>query len=376
MLLPLYIALWMAAVSQFSQRLPDVLRFRLLTVQAVVAVVYALIILPTFRVVPFQPATELFTMGFAGLSVVYGFAIAVLFIKQFDAVWLRWLRPWVLIAWVMLTSSLVIYYYQHNHVLLMSMLPPWLVTTALLHALAATEKRGVFKAWTVFLAASAFCFGAYAVAAWQGVSLVVISGCAVVVSLLLLSRNAKYFIDHSGYSVTSREMMILLNNAFLYVLAVLLLVHTTGVTFVIVTALLFFIGIGPYFKWQHSSLLGLTYRVMIVGSVSLLLAGLLWWWRGFMWQPLSLGGFCLSIWILLHTLNHWISFNGHRFTIKRLERSQWAMLLAHCGVALIFLGITFYKPMAVVGCVLLSVSGVCALLDRRYRVKKRHLNYT
>ena len=33
---------------------------------------------------------------------------------------------------------------------------PWLVGTALIHSLAATEKRGVFKAWTVLLAVFAF----------------------------------------------------------------------------------------------------------------------------------------------------------------------------------------------------------------------------
>ena len=33
---------------------------------------------------------------------------------------------------------------------------PWLVGTALIHSLAATEKRGVFKAWTVLLAVFSF----------------------------------------------------------------------------------------------------------------------------------------------------------------------------------------------------------------------------
>ena len=33
---------------------------------------------------------------------------------------------------------------------------PWLVGTALIHSLAVTEKRGVFKSWTVLLAIAAF----------------------------------------------------------------------------------------------------------------------------------------------------------------------------------------------------------------------------
>ena len=35
---------------------------------------------------------------------------------------------------------------------------PWLVGTALVHSLAVTEKRKVFKPWTVFLAIAAFFF--------------------------------------------------------------------------------------------------------------------------------------------------------------------------------------------------------------------------
>ena len=33
---------------------------------------------------------------------------------------------------------------------------PWLMGTALIHSLAASEKRGVFKGWTVLLAISTF----------------------------------------------------------------------------------------------------------------------------------------------------------------------------------------------------------------------------
>jgi cytochrome c-type biogenesis protein CcmF len=33
---------------------------------------------------------------------------------------------------------------------------PWLVGTALMHSLAVTEKRGVFKSWTLLLAIFAF----------------------------------------------------------------------------------------------------------------------------------------------------------------------------------------------------------------------------
>ena len=33
---------------------------------------------------------------------------------------------------------------------------PWLIATALLHSLAVTERRGIFKSWTVLLAITAF----------------------------------------------------------------------------------------------------------------------------------------------------------------------------------------------------------------------------
>ena len=33
---------------------------------------------------------------------------------------------------------------------------PWLIATALIHSLAATEKRGLFKSWTLLLAITGF----------------------------------------------------------------------------------------------------------------------------------------------------------------------------------------------------------------------------
>ena len=106
-------------------------------------------------------------MGYVGLAVAFSFAIAALLGGTLDAAWSRWSRPWTLVAWVFLTFGILLgswwAYYELGwggwwfwDPVENASFMPWLVATALLHSLAATEKRGAFKAWTVLLAIFAF----------------------------------------------------------------------------------------------------------------------------------------------------------------------------------------------------------------------------
>ena len=81
--------------------------------------------------------------------------------------WAKWMRPWTNIAWVFLTIGITLgswwAYYELGcggwwfcDPVENASFMPWLVGTALIHTLAATEKRGAFKAWTVLLAVCAF----------------------------------------------------------------------------------------------------------------------------------------------------------------------------------------------------------------------------
>ncbi len=84
-----------------------------------------------------------------------------------DPAWARWARPWTTVAWSFLTVGIALgswwAYYElgwggwwfwdpvENASLL-----PWLSGTALIHSLAVSEKRNMFRAWTVLLAIITF----------------------------------------------------------------------------------------------------------------------------------------------------------------------------------------------------------------------------
>ena len=143
--------------------------------------------------------------GYVGLSVVFSLAVAALVEGRVDAAWARWVRPWTLAAWSLLTIGITLgsfwAYYELGWGGWWSWDPvenasfmPWLMGTALLHSAVVTEKRGALAGWTVFLGIGAFTFSmlgaflvrsgvltsvhAFAVDPKRGVLLLVILGVA------------------------------------------------------------------------------------------------------------------------------------------------------------------------------------------------------
>ena len=106
-------------------------------------------------------------MGYVGLSVPFAFAIAALLGGRLDASWAKWSSPWTNVAWGFLSLGIMLgswwAYYELGwggwwfwDPVENASFMPWLMGTALVHSLAVTEKRGVFRAWTVLLAIFAF----------------------------------------------------------------------------------------------------------------------------------------------------------------------------------------------------------------------------
>ncbi len=404
------LSLWMAAVSLFSKRLPLEMLARTLAVLSWIAIGFYLFLLitsnPFARLLPNFPVNgqdlnpilqdpgmvihpPMLYMGYVGFSVVFAFSIAALISKRLDAVWARWTRPWTTIAWCFLTYGIVLgswWAYRElgwggwwfwDPVENASFLP-WLVGTALLHSLSATEKRGVFKAWTVLLAVSAFSLSllgtflvrsgilisvhAFAVDPKRGQFMLMFLFVVIGASLLLYALRSRRLISHSGFSLYSREMMILLNNTFLVVAMLTVLLGTIypliiqalsgnkvsvgapyfNLIFIpLMVPFLFLMGIGPYFKWQHTSMFAVMYRMMIGVVIALALAIGLPIMFGFSFKPWAILGLGLAFWILTQTLNQWVHFSRTKLIfVKRLTRSQWAMVLAHCGIAVTLIGIT------------------------------------
>ena len=97
----------------------------------------------------------------------FAFAVAAMLEGKLDSLWARWVRPWTTVAWLFLTIGIALgswwAYYELGwggwwfwDPVENASFMPWLIGTALIHSLAVTEKRGLFKSWTLLLAIAAF----------------------------------------------------------------------------------------------------------------------------------------------------------------------------------------------------------------------------
>jgi len=176
-----------ALVALFGNNLPIALKANALAVQAWIAAAFELFILttsnPFLRIAsaPIQgqdlnPILQdpglafhppMLYLGYVGFSITFSFAIAALLEGRIDAAWARWVRPWVLLAWMCLTLGIAGGSYWSYYELGWggfwfwdpvenASLMPWLAGTALLHSAVVMEKREALKVWTVLLAILAF----------------------------------------------------------------------------------------------------------------------------------------------------------------------------------------------------------------------------
>ncbi|MBT6245091.1 MAG: heme lyase CcmF/NrfE family subunit [Gammaproteobacteria bacterium] len=265
---------WTLAVSQFSQQLNDDMRARVLAVLGSLSIGFFLFLIftsnPFERTLPFFPSEgadlnpllqdfglivhpPLLYVGYVGLSVPFAFAIASLTSGQLDAAWARWSRPWTNVAWAFLTVGITLgswwAYYELGwggwwfwDAVENASFMPWLLATALVHSLAATEKRGVFRSWTVLLAISAFSFSllgaflvrsgvltsvhAFAVDPERGVFILYYLVIVIGSSLLLYGLRVGKMRVTVGFGWKSRESFILANNLILTVAVVTVLLGT------------------------------------------------------------------------------------------------------------------------------------------------------
>ncbi len=270
----LVMAGWTLAVSFFSASLTLDMRARVMSVLGFLSVGFLLFILltsnPFDRSLPIFPADgadlnpllqdfglivhpPMLYMGYVGFAVPFAFAIATLTSGKLDAAWARWSRPWTNLAWAFLTVGITLgswwAYYELGwggwwfwDAVENASFMPWLVGTALIHSLAATEKRGVFKSWTVLLAIFAFSFSllgafivrsgvltsvhAFAVDPERGMFILAFLVIVVGGSLLLYAIKATGIKSDAGFDWTSRESMLLANNMLLIVAAGAVLLGT------------------------------------------------------------------------------------------------------------------------------------------------------
>jgi len=410
----LMVASWTYTVSLFSRNLPLDILARVLSVMGIISVCFLLFMLltsnPFDRLMLNTPAegTDLnpllqdfglivhppfLYMGYVGFSVAYAFAITALLTGKLDAAWARWTRPWTNTAWAFLTIGIALgswwAYYELGwggwwfwdpveNVAFM----PWLVGTALIHSLAVTEKRGVFKSWTVLLAIAAFSLSllgtfivrsglitsvhAFAVDPERGLVLLAILLLVIGASLFLYALRAPVVKGSASYTATSREVFLLINNILLVVSTAGILLGTlypliheaingeanmvsvgppyfNTIFLPLMAILAAFLTIGSISRWKKTSLSYLKQQLMKVLVSSVVLGVLV---PLIVTREVNIGIFVavtLAFWIVFGIARDIQVKTANKTSIvaglKSLSLSYYGMQIAHLGMAVIILGI-------------------------------------
>ncbi|AMR66969.1 c-type cytochrome biogenesis protein CcmF [Aquipseudomonas alcaligenes] len=401
---------WTFAVAIFSRQLPEVMLARVLAVMGMISVGFLLFLIvtsnPFERLLPNSPADgrdlnpllqdfglivhpPMLYMGYVGFSVAFAFAIAALLGGKLDAAWARWSRPWTIVAWAFLGVGIALgswwAYYELGwggwwfwDPVENASFMPWLVGTALIHSLAVTEKRGVFKSWTVLLAIAAFSLSllgtflvrsgvltsvhAFANDPERGVFILVFLLIVVGSSLALFAVRAPVVKSQVGFALWSRETFLLANNLVLVVAAAMILLGTLyplvldalsgaklsvgppyfNALFVPLMALLMLVlAVGVMVRWKDTPVKWLTGMLtpVLIGAVVLgFLAS--WAFGDFHWSVLAV--FLLAFWVLLAGVRDLLDKCRHKGLFKgmrSLSSSYWGMQLAHLGIAACAIGV-------------------------------------
>ena len=431
---------WTAVVAMRSGSLPWILRARVLGVLGFLGVgfmLYTLLMSSPFELLlPYYPVEgrdlnpllqdpgmiihpPLLYMGYVGLSVSFSFAIAALLTGKLDNTWAKWSRPWTMTAWGFLTLGITIgSWWAYSELgwggwwfwdpVENASLMPWLVATALLHSLSVTEKRGVFKSWTVLLAISAFSLsllGTFIVRSGIIVSvhafatdpdrgLFILAFLAIVVGggLTLYAFRVSQVKSEGRYKLVSREVALWLNNIFLVVATFIVLLGTLlpmvhkemglgsisiGEPFfnkmfaILLVPFAILMGIGPLLRWKQNKWAFLQNKMLIAALASIVVtAG--WLFLSYeVVAPLTLLATTLAMWIMFTTASDlYDKTRVHDSFIKGLKRltlSYWAMVLGHVGIAFVIAGVTLTSAYSVERNVAMKPLDVVQLNEYEYR---------
>ena len=401
----LALATWSLAVAAFSRQLPESFAARVLGVLGVVSAGFLLFILLTSN--PFERLTPAATdgrdlnpllqdfalavhppmlyIGYVGFSVAFAFAVAAMLEGRLDARWARWTRPWTTLAWLFLTIGIALgswwAYYELGwggwwfwDPVENASFMPWLVGTALIHSLAVTEKRGLFRSWTLLLSILAFSLSllgtflvrsgvlisvhAFASDPGRGIFILTFLGLCIGGSLALYAWRGPALRTRGGFEAVSRESFLIFNNVLLMVATGLILIGTlyplfletlglgkisvgppyfNKVFIVPMLPLLAFLAIGMHAGWKKARLQPLkrplTLIALIAVAAALVVPALAW--GSFHW--LTVVGVAAAGLVILSALYEPFNRLRHR---QRIPASVLGMCLAHLGVGLFTLGVT------------------------------------
>jgi cytochrome c-type biogenesis protein CcmF len=411
----LILSAWTVAVGRFSAELTDSFAARVIGVLGLLSCGFLLFTLltsnPFERLFPAPPDgadlnpllqdpglaihPPILYTGYVGFSVAFAFAVAAMLSGHLDKEWARWTRPWTTWAWLFLTVGIALgswwAYYELGwggwwfwDPVENASFMPWLVGTALIHSLAVTEKRGLFKSWTLLLAISAFSLSllgtflvrsgilvsvhAFATDPARGLFILIFLGIVIGGALALYAWRAPALDSSAGFRPLSRETFLLLNNVLLVIAATLILIGTlsplvieivTGgkisvgppwfeIAFAIpMLPLLFLVGVGMHSAWRTQAAAGLLrllkWPAVFAAAAGIAIPVFLYGRAGM----LVTVGTVAALWVvataLINPLRSWRRAPG----TPGMTRGVLGMSVAHLGLGIFVFGVTIVSAFSV-----------------------------
>ncbi len=402
------LGLWTIAVALRSGHLPRTYAARVVGVLGVVNFGFLLFLLSTSnpfeRLIPaaldgndLNPLLQDFAMaihppilyaGYVGMSVSFAFACAAMLEGRTDHAWARWQRPWTIMAWSFLSCGIALgswwAYYELGwggwwfwDPVENASFMPWLVGTALIHSLAVTDKRGLFKSWTLLLSVTVFSLSllgtflvrsgvlvsVHSFAADPARGIFILSFLILMIggALALYAWRAPSLGSSVGFEMVSRESFLLFNNILLVVAAAVVFGGTLAPliadtlhlgtlsvgppyfnpSFLVpMLPLVMLLSIGMHARWRRGALGESKRRILgaLAGAVLIGLAITFGIYGGR--HVLTPVGAVVGFWIIFSSL---IDPINRLRTRASLPASQIGMTIAHIGLGLFVLGITFVK---------------------------------
>ena len=440
----LILSIWSLAVAAFSRQLPLSFSSRVLGVMGLVSGGFMLFTLwtsnPFLRLIPaasdgadLNPVLQDFALaihppmlytGYVGFSVAFAFAIAAMLEGRLDQTWAKWTRPWTIFAWMFQTIGIALgswwAYYELGwggwwfwDPVENASFMPWLVGTALIHSLSVTEKRGIFKSWTLLLAIFAFSLSlvgtflvrsgvlvsvhSFATDPTRGLYILAFLVFTIGGSLTLYAWRAPKLYAPGGFELFSREFFLLVNNVILVSVAGLVLWGTLSplvyemlgigkisvgppvfaVMFLVpVLPLMVFLAAGMHSAWRRGKLTvtaePLWWLLGAAVALSVAIQGLVF--KQF--HPVGLIGFSFGFWVIfssvLEPLRRWRQK-------QTLTAALLGMCIAHLGVGMFAIGASGVESYKIEKDVALKPGGSFAIAGYDFRfvnaAKVRGPNY-
>nr|WP_321982441.1 heme lyase CcmF/NrfE family subunit [uncultured Cohaesibacter sp.] len=408
------LVIFSALVGAFGRNLPPKLKANTLAVQGWITAAFLLFVLftsnpfhrianapiegrdlnPILQDIGLAIHPPLLYLGYVGFSIAFSFSIAALLEGRIDAAWARWVRPWVLVAWGLLTLGIAMgsywaYYelgwggYWFWDPVENASFMPWLSGTALLHSAIVMEKRGALKVWTILLSILTFSLSllgtflvrsgvltsvhAFATDPSRGVFILVLLVAFIGGGLSLFAWRAPMLKQGGVFSPISREGSLVLNNLFLSAATAAVLVGTlyplaleattgakisVGAPFFNATfgpmmvPLLIAVPVGPLLAWKRGDLFAAMQRLFIALGAAIFVTVLCYALinGGSALAPLGIG---LAVWVMVGALAE-IQLRiglfklplGKSFSrLIGLPRTVFGAALGHFGLGMTLLGL-------------------------------------